>query len=67
MKIQPLAAFPLPFKSRKLKSQIENTPNGKVSILQKLTYRKKRFYAHMRCFYMATLKHKGLSLPLLLG
>ncbi len=38
-----LAAFPLPFKLRKLKLWIENTPNGNVSISQKLTFIAKKF------------------------
>ncbi len=47
-----LGAFPLPFKLRKLKLRIENTPNGNAAVSQKLPYiSQKSFYARMRWFF----------------
>ncbi len=39
-----VGAFPLPFKLRKLKLRIENTPNGNVSISQKRPYIEKKVF-----------------------
>ncbi len=38
-----VGTFPVPFKLRKLKLQIENTPNANASISQKLPYIAKKF------------------------
>lgn len=49
---QTLHAFPLTLKLSKLKLQVENVPNGIMSILKKTPYiSQKRYYSHIRWYF----------------
>jgi hypothetical protein len=55
-----LAAFPLPFKLRKLKLRIENTLNGNTSISQKLPFIAKKFLRSHEEVFQAIEFEKGI-------